>query len=94
MDILQMMNEGKLINADQETALQIFDVQIKGEDYAYFQIAGYDKKMDLSVSAWHLVNPQNARKYGEFLLDFANKYEQKGEEEVATTEVENEIIKE
>ncbi|WP_160111140.1 hypothetical protein [Dysgonomonas sp. Marseille-P4361] len=94
MDILQMIDEGKLINANQETSLQMFDVQIKGKDYIYFQIAGYDKKMDLSVSAWHCVDTEDARRFGEFLIDFANKYEQKEEKEVIVTEVENEIIKE
>lgn len=77
-----MIDEGQLLNLNQQTAMKVYDTQVNGEALAFFQIIGYSDKLDCHITASYGQTMQGARKMGEYLISLADKYDPQPKVEV------------
>ncbi len=82
--IQDMLTNGQLININDKVTLQIFDAKILDEDTAVFQMIGYSSDLDAYVTMNYCANISDARRFGEYLIDLANKYDPQTVEGVQT----------
>lgn len=73
--IKDMLTNGQLININDKVTLQIFDAKILDKDTAVFQMIGCSNDLDAYVTMNYCANMSDARRFGEYLIDLANKYD-------------------
>lgn len=81
--INSMIASGELININDQVTMQIFDAQISDKDIAVFQLIGYSSDLDAHVTMNYCANMSDARRFGKYLIELADKYDPQ------TIEVEN-----
>lgn len=73
--INSLIANGQLINVNDQVTMQIFDAQISDKDTAMFQMIGHSSDLDAYVTINYCANLTDARRFGEYLIKLANKYE-------------------
>ncbi len=73
--IQDMIANGQLININDMVTMQIFDAQINNEDTAVFQLVGHSADLDAYVTTNYCANMADARRFGGYLIELANKYD-------------------
>lgn len=80
--IENMINEGKLFNINDKVTMVIRDMQIDSKDTAVFQLIGYSVDLDACVALSYCANMEDARRFGNYLIELADKYDPQGVEVV------------
>lgn len=83
--IQDMITNGQLININDQVTMVIRDVQIAGKDTAVFQIIGHSSDLDAYVTMNYCANMTDTRRFGEYLIELANKYDPQTVEIVETS---------
>lgn len=82
--IKNMINEGKLFNINDKVTMVIRDMQIDSKDTAVFQLIGYSTDLDAWVVSSYCANMEDARRFGNYLIELADKYAPQAVEVVET----------
>lgn len=82
--IQDMFTDGQLININDQVTMVIRDAQIEGKDTAVFQMIGNSADLDAFVVMNYCANMSDARRFGEYLIELANKYDPQAVEVVET----------
>lgn len=82
--IKNMINAGKLFNINDKVTMVIRDAQIEGKDTAVFQLIGYSADLDACIVSSYCANMEDARRFGNYLIELADKYDPQAVEVVET----------
>lgn len=82
--IQDMFTNGQLININDQVTMVIRDAQIEGKDTAVFQMIGRSADLDAFITMNYCANMSDARRFGEYLIELANKYDPQTVEVVET----------
>lgn len=82
--INSMLAKGELININDKVTMQIFDAKIGEDDNAVFQLIGHSSDLDAYITMNYCANMSTAKRFGEYLIELANKYDPQTVEVVET----------
>lgn len=73
--IQSMMDNAELININDKVTMVIRDAKIADKDIAAFQMIGHSTDFDAFVTMNYCANMSDARRFGEYLIELADKYD-------------------
>lgn len=73
--IQSMMDNAELININDKVTMVIRDAKIADKDIAAFQMIGHSADLDAYITMNYCANMSDARRFGEYLIELANKYD-------------------